>query len=857
MSRQQLLNSYRPPCLLSLPRSGHELDEVNALEEYSYEALPTPTSIRVLKLETLPPPPEQTSDSPAELGLSDALFTLAIPRCKMVIVDLEDNPNYDALSYTWGNPFSQTTPESELTAFDATRRYPVVCDCKRLMVTGNLYAFLNRIKRLGPDASGSGVTKIAGSLRSEYIWVDAIAINQSDNQEKSEQIQLMRRIYKQAHLVLVWLGPPDAHTEPSLMPLQWITQAPLDKAHLGEPYTLWDAEAYFKMGLPFISRAQWIALFALLDRTWFKRAWVVQEAVLASQMVFMVGLISLPWEALGLTAQWLHRSGFSAKLAAAPALRQVDEMAWILGLQFEYSTRNGFSYQEWRKGPRGGIRPWQESWVVPGGDIIRIAEAKAILGDEEELTLPWLLDYFRRTQATDARDKVYAFLGLRSLHDGINAPIIPDYNKVASHAYCEAAWASIGVTNDLSILSKVEDRSFRTTTELPSWVPDYSVANFPFSFLGEHAMQLFPNWFPAGKGQHTLRGHDSRVLTVNGYFLDEIAAVAESDYEKSCGKRSPQPNFIEAARIAVRTPTKYPHAHLETMVSTSLSPDDIQLIDIDISKSASRRGTHWSRGQRQTLRFLRESALEKGQRAQTRVEALWRTLICDTFGRTHPSTLLAGHAFARWLHMEYFYFVNKLEEEIRDPNQAVNDEPDASKPADQEPFYQAKYLMEVYSALAKEEPGSWLSMEELVALITEAREQHNLDVDEWGCPYSTDGIRFLPPDGALADPFIEWGKVDEKVVQDWVNQYQLVNYARRIFRTVENYLGNGPLSAQAGDQIWIIPGAAAPMILRPVGGDEFTLVGQAYVHGVMHGESIGKREGSGDGTHSLRAVKLV
>ena len=38
------------------------------------------------------------------------------------------------------------------------------------------------------------------------IWVDAICINQSDVDEKSQQIPLMGRIYRNAASVLVWLG---------------------------------------------------------------------------------------------------------------------------------------------------------------------------------------------------------------------------------------------------------------------------------------------------------------------------------------------------------------------------------------------------------------------------------------------------------------------------------------------------------------------------------------------------------------------------------------------------------------------------------------------------------------------------
>jgi hypothetical protein len=39
------------------------------------------------------------------------------------------------------------------------------------------------------------------------IWTDQISINQSDDNEKSEQVANMHRIYQAASNVIVWLGP--------------------------------------------------------------------------------------------------------------------------------------------------------------------------------------------------------------------------------------------------------------------------------------------------------------------------------------------------------------------------------------------------------------------------------------------------------------------------------------------------------------------------------------------------------------------------------------------------------------------------------------------------------------------------
>ena len=66
--------------------------------------------------------------------------------------------------------------------------------------------------------------------------------------------------------------------------------------------------------------------------------------------------------------------------------------------------------------------------------------------------------------------------------------------------------------------------------------------------------------------------------------------------------------------------------------------------------------------------------------------------------------------------------------------------------------------------------------------------------------------------------------------------------SRRIFRTRENYLGNGPRSIRPGDQVWILAGAKIPFILRPQENGKYVLVGDSYVHGIMHGEAF-ERQG--------------
>lgn len=65
---------------------------------------------------------------------------------------------------------------------------------------------------------------------------------------------------------------------------------------------------------------------------------------------------------------------------------------------------------------------------------------------------------------------------------------------------------------------------------------------------------------------------------------------------------------------------------------------------------------------------------------------------------------------------------------------------------------------------------------------------------------------------------------------------------RRLFSTCEGLLGVGPRSmfdeGESGYEIYILKGAKVPYILRKLENGTYRLVGEAYVHGIMHGEVL-------------------
>ncbi|KAF2452128.1 hypothetical protein P171DRAFT_347545 [Karstenula rhodostoma CBS 690.94] len=103
--------------------------------------------------------------------------------CSLKYFDVLHPPPYEALSYVWGDP--------KITA-------PISIDGHNLQVTTNLEIALRHLRL-------EQATRI--------LWIDAININQLDMNERAQQVAMMANIYRNADLVVVWLGPADEYTE--------------------------------------------------------------------------------------------------------------------------------------------------------------------------------------------------------------------------------------------------------------------------------------------------------------------------------------------------------------------------------------------------------------------------------------------------------------------------------------------------------------------------------------------------------------------------------------------------------------------------------------------------------------------
>ncbi|OHE98305.1 HET domain-containing protein [Colletotrichum orchidophilum] len=112
--------------------------------------------------------------------------------CHFVEASVDCSPSYVALSDTWGGE-EPCEPLIIQNAGPAERQ---------LLMTPNCAAALRLLRR--------SLSRKMKSRSSLSVWVDAICIDQSSNDERNAQVAMMAEIYQRAKTVVVWLGEDHA-----------------------------------------------------------------------------------------------------------------------------------------------------------------------------------------------------------------------------------------------------------------------------------------------------------------------------------------------------------------------------------------------------------------------------------------------------------------------------------------------------------------------------------------------------------------------------------------------------------------------------------------------------------------------
>lgn len=316
-------------------------------------------------------------------------------------VEADPDPRYEALSYTWGQNIhgAWILIDESKSESDPSTAYKFSCQ---------------------PNLMGA-LKCLRSPSQCRTIWIDAICINQNDDDEKGIQVRRMTSIYKHAYRVVVWLGVGDPSHYKALNAMDYIGRQVVvtrNDIRFEAPNS---AEKDWHLPATKVAddeTMETIKILASVD--WFKRLWIVQEACLANPATSIIqcGSLAIPisifWTSIYVI--WENHS-FGA--------RDVNAANQVLSAVLDPNFSSQVRAASWRP-------------------------------------------------CFDPRDKVYGLLGICGSR--FQEAIRPNYHSTwtAGDVYREAVLAHIEITQRLELMDCCSISSEKNISA-PSWVPDWSL----------------------------------------------------------------------------------------------------------------------------------------------------------------------------------------------------------------------------------------------------------------------------------------------------------------------------------------------------------------------------------------------
>ena len=244
-----------------------------------------------------------------------------------------------------------------------------------------------------------------------YVWIDAICINQGDMREKSQQVQIMARIFQHSRLTLVSLGP---HTEHIRYLLNLMPQVDAIMRYIGTAMSD-DRTRVCQLRLnPSMFTA---ALRDIGGNKYWLRLWVLQELTHSSRILLLSGERSIDLTAFSTITNLFDLPGFYGRKREEWTMRHDDQAAAFLralcrGLDEFRDSAMVRMLDE--------FTPFAQAWwTFKKGKVVMLRPARGLV------SLPQLLHGTRHMQCLDKRDRIYA---IPSVVDWPNAlPLTVDY----------------------------------------------------------------------------------------------------------------------------------------------------------------------------------------------------------------------------------------------------------------------------------------------------------------------------------------------------------------------------------------------------------------------------------------------
>ncbi|KAF2968702.1 hypothetical protein GQX73_g4911 [Xylaria multiplex] len=354
---------------------------IGSRDVFQYEELPdSGTYFRLLRVMSAVQKEPTENGPPINIDSS-------VAECELTVWPLEDSPPYHAVSYTWG---------------DSAKTRWIEVNGRPIQVRWNCaYVLWQAHRRSGKD---------------DYIWVDAICINQTDTREKSHQVAEMGKIFANAKCVLACIGPHDKFSRSFFPDLNRHSEllARASAVRNEFPDINSNNKKRFKSATKQIFRARYhssepwepgelMAQFSpIISRPYFQRVWTLPELWLARRAEILCGEDCTPAELMhGLNSlmDWdMPRYRVPKWFKALPLLRRAVAL---------FLRPPGYS-----------------PFLIPSGHVMAMAHRPG-----QKMEPINSISIAASLECQDLRDRVYALLSIVDWVPLEGKQIRPDYER--------------------------------------------------------------------------------------------------------------------------------------------------------------------------------------------------------------------------------------------------------------------------------------------------------------------------------------------------------------------------------------------------------------------------------------------
>lgn len=386
--------------------------------------------------------------------------------CTLKTVSLDDQPEFHALSYAWGD--------------DTDTGGIIIIDGQASPVAPCLATVLEHLRAHHYDFL---------RLRSVPVWIDAICINQADPEERARQVALMSRIYRQALRVLLWIGEGDPFSDYAL-------------DRMGDAgFRASCEELRASSRAPAVDEVRVVVIIEenLENRQYWTRTWILQEVVLATRdPVMLCGSRRMLW-------------------------------SWYMGCKWALPWDKSAHQSLWHvwDAVEGEVSSYPDNERSTGSDVH--ARMRQHYREAGSISLGDALTASVQLRATDPRDRVYGVLGLIPHRELLLVDIDyrkaagQVFRDTMAGLWTSGTDGLVSTIIPRLIPFGREDGDL----EVPSWAPELTRQETTESYSTSNLMVQTRPWRPVRRLEIRVEGC---ILTINAILFDKVAEAVELDF---------------------------------------------------------------------------------------------------------------------------------------------------------------------------------------------------------------------------------------------------------------------------------------------------------------------------------------